>query len=1073
MKGENALHRRQTRGASVPKRLRVLTIVGLLLLPLVVVVGVQAATSPSGETIDSVKRFQRIDPKTLSKVSGWKPAWITAKQQITVILELTGEPVAKQEADQKEKGKDLTNAEKNAIRNNLKNRQDAIAGQIQAAGGQIIGNFQDAYNGIAVRISRQNAPKLASLSGVTAVRVSRTYRPDNVAGVPYIGAPQAWQNTGKTGNGVTIAVIDTGVDYTHANFGGPGTPAAFANNNGTIIEPGTFPTAKVIGGFDFVGDAYDSESDDPAKTIPHPDPDPLDCNGHGSHVAGTAAGFGVRSNGERFRGPYNASTYSNSFRIGPGVAPNAKILAYRVFGCDGSATAAVIVEAINRAVRDGADVINMSLGSVFGRGDDPDSVAADNAARAGVVVVASAGNNGPNAYITGSPGASSRTISVAAIDASTPTFPGANITLNTGQTIQAINANNGGPLPGPNTPIMVLRNPDGTVSLGCNPAEYAGATGKIVVTVRGTCARVARAIFGQQAGAVAVVMINNVNAFPPFEGPITSNPDTGQPFNVTIPFLGVKGVLGPAPSDDGDAIAAATTAVSTTATTVQNTTYQQITSFSSGGPRNVDSFAKPDIAAPGQSVVSTGIGTGNGPATISGTSMAAPMTSGSAALMTEAHPDWSTERIKGAMMNTTKDPLPSLNVRTGGAGVLQINRGIDSKVVATTEGGTAGLSFGYEPLNGAYSETLNLRLTNTSNSAVSYNLSANGASLGLGLSISPSSVTVPANSGVTVKVTAAMSAASVAALPGMSTFTIGWGAVLSTRGLVLATPTTSGPGIYELRVPWLLVPRGLSNVTAGPKSPYQKVQGNTFKTSVQLSNNGVHSGTADVYSWGITDPNDTSGGEDNFDVRDVGVQEQPADFLTGTPDPNDRSLIFAINTYGRWSNASVTEFDIAIDTTGNSDPEFFVVGVDFGALTTGDFDGRIASFILDAAGNLIDVWVPDAPMNGSTIELPTLASEIGLQRGNATNFNYQVATFPIVPENLAGDVTDIGKFRAFESPVSSGDFLTLNPGESKTLDLTLDKSQFAGTTVRGWLVVTLDDPNGAAQAEEIPAAPLP
>jgi minor extracellular serine protease Vpr len=1073
MKGENALHRRQTRDAAVAKRLRVLTVVGLLLIPLVIVVGVQAATSPSGETVDSVKRFQRISPKTLSKVSGWKPSWITSKQQITVILELVGAPVAKQEADQKEKGKDLTNSEKNAIRDDLKNKQDAIAGQIQAAGGQIIGNFQDAYNGIAVRISRQNAPKLASLSGVTAVRVSRTYRPDNVAGVPYIGAPQAWQNTGKTGNGVKIAVIDTGVDYTHANFGGPGTPAAFANNNGTIIEPGTFPTAKVIGGFDFVGDAYDSESSDPAKTIPHPDPDPLDCNGHGSHVAGTAAGFGVRSNGEQYKGPYNTSTYANSFRIGPGVAPNAKILAYRVFGCDGSATAAVIVEAINRAVRDGADVINMSLGSVFGRGDDPDSVAADNAARSGVVVVASAGNSGPNAYVTGSPGASSRTISVAAIDASTPTFPGANITLNTGQTIQAINANNGGPLPAPNTPIMVLRNPDGSVSLGCNPAEYAGAAGKIVVTVRGTCARVARAIFGQQAGAVAVIMINTSNAFPPFEGPITSNPDTGQPFNVTIPFLGVKGVLGPAPSDDGDLLIQATSAASVTASTVTNTTYQQITSFSSGGPRNVDSFAKPDIAAPGQSVVSTGVGTGNGPATISGTSMAAPMTSGAAALMTEAHPDWETVRIKAAMMNTAKDPLPSLNVRTGGAGVLQINKAIDSKVVAATEGGTDTLSFGYEALNGAYSETLNLMLINTGSAPVTYNLSATGAALGLGLAFDQSTVTVSAKGSKTVKVTAAMSAASVAALPGMSTFTIGWGAVLSTRGLVLATPTTSGPGIYQLRVPWLLAPRGLSNVTAGAKSPYQKVQGNTFKTSVQLTNNGVHSGTADVYSWGITDPNDTSGGEDNFDVRDVGVQEQPADFLTGAPDPNDRSLIFAINTYGRWSNASVTEFDIAIDTKGSSDPEFFVVGVDFGALTTGDFDGRIASFILDADGNLIDVWVPDAPMNGSTIELPTLASEIGLQRGNATKFNYQVATFPIVPENLAGDITDVGKFRAFESPVSSGDFLTLNPGETKTLDLTLDKSQFAGTTVRGWLVVTLDDPNGAAQAEEIPAAPLP
>ena len=82
--------------------------------------------------------------------------------------------------------------------------------------------------------------------------------------------------------------------------------------------------------------------------------------------------------------------------------------------------------------------------------------------------------------------------------------------------------------------------------------------------------------------------------------------------------------------------------------------------------------------------------------------------------MTQAHPDWTTERIKGAMMNTTKNPLPSLNVRTAGSGVLQIDKAIDSKVIADdTAGGTAALSFGYEPLNGAYSETLTLRLTNT------------------------------------------------------------------------------------------------------------------------------------------------------------------------------------------------------------------------------------------------------------------------------------------------------------------------------------------------------------------------
>jgi minor extracellular serine protease Vpr len=1057
----------------VRPQFRVMTFASLVLLALGVVVGVQAATTPiNGENFTDVSRFQRINPKTISKVAGFKPAWIASNRQATVILQMAGEPVARRVADARRQGKELTKAEKDAIRADLKNRQNAIKGRIQSAGGTVVADYQDAYNGIGVRIALKDVNALAGLPGVEAVRIGREFRPDNTAGVQYIGAPQAWTSSGKTGAGTKVAVIDTGVDYLHANFGGPGTKAAFDADNHTIIEPGSFPTAKVVGGFDFVGDNFDSSSDDPTKLVPHPDPDPIDCNGHGSHVAGTAAGFGVLSNGATYTGPYNASIYaSNNFRIGPGSAPQARILAYRVFGCEGSTDEATLVAAINRAVEDGADVINMSLGSPFGRTDEPSTVASDNAAQAGTVVVTSAGNSGPNAYIVGAPSVANRAISVAAIDASSPTFPGANITLNTGLTIPAINANNGGPLPGPNMPIVVLRNPDGTVSLGCNPAEYTGVAGKIVVTQRGTCARVARAIFAQKAGAVAAIMINNANAFPPFEGQITSNPDTGEKFTVTIPFLGVKGVLGPAASDDGDNLVKATSAVSTTPTTVPNTTYERITGFSSGGPRNVDSIQKPDIAAPGQSVVSTGVGTGNEAATISGTSMAAPMTSGTAALLSQAHPDWPTEWIKAALMNTAKDPVPSLNVRTGGAGVVQVQKAIDSKVVAFTANGADTLSFGYEPLTGAYNETLQLSFRNTGSSEVTYNLSASGAAGGLGISLSPSSVTVGANSTVSVGVTASMSAAAVAALPGMSTSTIGWGGVLTIRGLVVATPTTSDSGIYTLRVPWLLAPRGVSNVTAGARSTFQHVQGNVWNSSVALTNNGVHSGTVDLYSWGINDPNDTSGGEDNFDVRDVGIQELPAEALTGTADTSDRALIFAINTYGRWSNASVTEFDIAVDTKGNSNPEFFVVGVDFGALTTGTFDGRIASFILDAAGNLVDVFVPDAPMNGSTILLPALASELGLTTGSS-KMNYQVATFPIVPE-LPGDVTSVGSYRVFEPPVSTGDFFTLNPGQSRTLNLQIDRGKFAGTTVRGWLAVTLDDANGAAQAEEIPAEPLP
>ncbi len=732
-----------------------------------------------------------------------------------------------------------------------------------------------------------------------------------------------------------------------------------------------------------------------------------------------------------------------------------------------------MVAAIDQAVADGVDVISMSLGDPIGRPDAPDSVASNNASEAGVVVVASAGNSGPSAYVTGSPAAADRAISVAAIDASSPTFPGASIALSTGQTVLAQNSN-GATLPAGPLAVAVLRDsyPDGPVSLGCDPADYGkypgGVAGKLVVTLRGTCARVARAIFGEQAGAAAVAMINTAASYPPFEGPITSNPDTGEPFTVTIPFLGVQGVLGPNPTPDGDNLVAADGGTGTLSpATVPNPSYGSLASFSSGGPRNVDSAPKPDVTAPGVSVQSTAIGTGNEGTRMSGTSMSCPMTSGTAALVLQAHPSWTPEQVKAAIVDTANSTtkINGYNVRTAGSGVVDARKAVDTVGLVTTEAGRGNLAYGAEALSSAYSETLPLTLWNTGGSDITYDLASafNGSALGATMTLSETSVTVPAGGSRTVEATLALDAAAVAGLPGA--LTSEFGSLVTVRGAITAAPTTGGPGVYSLRVPFLVAPRGLSSVTPGPKSDFASARGGRFSATLGLTNSGIHGGTAELYAWGIHDANDVAHPEDSLDVRDVGVESLDAG-------GGDRLLVFAVNVYGRWSNPSTSEFDVVLDTNGDGNADYFVVGVDFGLVTTGQLDGRFASITFDAEGNLIDAFVADAPMNGSTALLPALASEVGLTSSNSA-FRYAVVTGGVTPEQVVGfsDATSAAEFDAFAPAVSNGDFASLDPGASSSFTLSYDRPAAAHAKSLGWLVVSPDDANGAAQADEISLVP--
>jgi hypothetical protein len=157
--------------------------------------------------------------------------------------------------------------------------------------------------------------------------------------------------------------------------------------------------------------------------VPEPDPDPYDCYGHGTHVAGIAGGYGVTTAGATYTGSYTDDLDPAGFVVGPGVAPRAELYALKVFGCAGSSD--VVDLAIEWAVdpngdgdfADRMDVINLSLGSPYGDAYETTAVAANNAAAAGVLVIASAGNARDNYFIIGTPGTGDGVLSVAATQA--------------------------------------------------------------------------------------------------------------------------------------------------------------------------------------------------------------------------------------------------------------------------------------------------------------------------------------------------------------------------------------------------------------------------------------------------------------------------------------------------------------------------------------------------------------------------------------------------------------------------------------------------------------------------------
>ncbi|HKC77789.1 MAG TPA: S8 family serine peptidase, partial [Gaiellaceae bacterium] len=570
-----------------------------------------------------------------------------------------------------------------------------------------------------------------------------------------------------------IAIIDTGVDYTHADLGGPGTKAAYATAlaNDTVAPVGV-DANKIVGGWDFAGDTYDAS--DPKHATPAPDPNYLDCDGHGTHVAGIAAGYGEDPAGNTYTGGYGSlptdfPSYKALFRIGPGMAPGAKIYAYKIFGCAGETSSDLITAAIDRAAdpngdgstADHVNVINMSLGSDFSSPEDADSIAANAAAQLGISVVAAAGNGGDLYDAAGSPGNATRVIAVAnSVDADSITdsvHVSAPASIVNDYSAERSDAYAWATKPDLSGPVVALS--QSTNKDGCDPldaADAAAVKGKIAFLewtdndANRRCGSAARSLNVANAGAAGAILGDDEDTFA-----------AGITGSDTIPVVIVS-------KTGADAIRSALGSGVTISGTTANNFEQNIPAaddtVSSSSSRGIGDAGdlKPDVTGIGTTVFSAAMGTGNGGISYTGTSMASPEVAGLAALVHSHNTGWTAEQVKADIMNTAEQDLYTGPSHSGipygpervGAGQIDAKSALDNQVLAyvASDPGAVSASFGPVAVSAPTTLSKTIDVVNTSGSSMTYSVAYDPLTSvpGATYSVSPSSVTVAAGATATV-----------------------------------------------------------------------------------------------------------------------------------------------------------------------------------------------------------------------------------------------------------------------------------------------------------------------------------
>ncbi|MSW65470.1 MAG: S8 family serine peptidase, partial [Actinobacteria bacterium] len=878
---------------------------------------------------------------------------------------------------------------------------------------------------------------LAALPDVVAVHPITPKQVSNTGAASVVQAVQAWQDLGNTGEGVSIGIIDTGIDYTHTDLGGTGSVDQYDTLQSYEAQPapaGVFPNAKVVGGYDFVGDSYDADPSSPAyQPVAMPDPNPLDCNGHGTHVAGTSAGYGVNADGSTYTAGYDGGVPAD-LRIGPGMAPGADLYALKVFGCDGSTD--VTMQAIEWALdpnqdgdpSDHLDVVNLSLGSDYGLADDADSMAIDQAMQLGMLAVLAAGNAGDSYDIGGSPGNAPRGIGVAASNDGYGIFDGWSVTspeglldgVRPGLRSQAYSDTDASGATKPDVTGDLVLAPAGNES-ACAPLPAGYATGRILLIEADgfTCGSVAKGTNAVNAGAAGFMIIGDDDLL-----------ETGITGVAQIP-----GILVTA-SDGGalrDAVAGGQTVGVTFGPSLQDAAtftdpdqVDLLASFSSRGVRQEDG-AKPDVAAPGVTLFSAGVGSGSGGVTESGTSMATPVTAGVTALIRAAHPDWTTEEVKADLMNTAGHDLYTGPGQTGdvygpnrvGAGRIDAEAALNNTVLAYAEAGSGVVtaSFGVVEVDQEQvSATKTITVANKGTRAAVYRVSYDALvqQPGVRYALSAQRLTVPPGQSRTVTVTMTATQDDLLKVADPTVVTDDGRQFLGeASGRVLFAPT-NGRG-ETLRVPVHANPKPSSTLQATPSEDGSTITlaGEGVANGEPLDPNSYTSlvsgfeqlGTSPEMAQCTTAPASDcykSELERSVDVASVGVASDALQY-------EDAGLYFAVSSYGTETTPlAPISTSILLDATGDGvwDYEVTTTSItdyDLPLVVVADRDGNLVGpggepYVapLNLYDGLVDTNVFDSDVKVFGVPLSALPEVTGR------------ITFGVRTTSYTGTVDDVG-----------------------------------------------------------------